>query len=73
MAIDTPVQISRRFEYHHAKGRHFGAGLRVTGDNTLTLPETIFRHNSLSFSPDHREMRIAAQEWETHSRTRLLK
>jgi hypothetical protein len=59
MAIDTLVQNGRRLEHHHARSWHFGAGLRVTGADTLTLLEIIFRHSSFSF-PQSPEMRIAA-------------
>jgi len=46
VAINPLLQDRRRLEHHYARNRHFGAGLRVTGD-TLTFLG-IFRHGSVS-------------------------
>jgi hypothetical protein len=58
MAIDPLFQTGRRFEHHYPRSRHFGAGLRVTGAETLTLLEIIFRHDFFPLLPGQREMRI---------------
>jgi hypothetical protein len=64
MAIDSSLQNSRRLEHDYETRRNRrGASLRLTAD-TLTFPD-IFCHSSVSLqfqSPDHREMRIAAQK-----------
>jgi len=70
MAIDSSLQNCRRLEHDYGtrRNRHLGASLRLTAD-TLTFLDIfcldIFCHSSVSLqfqSPDHREMRIAAEK-----------
>jgi hypothetical protein len=66
VAIDPQLQNCRRLKHHYARNRHFGAGLRVTGD-MLTVLE-IFRHRSFSFprSPGNAHRSIGMRAWFTH-------
>jgi hypothetical protein len=50
MAIDPLFQTGRGFEHHNPGSRHFGAGLRVSGAETLTFLKIILRHNFFPFA-----------------------
>jgi hypothetical protein len=74
VAIDSLLQTGGRLEHDDAtrRSRHPDGGLRIAAD-TLTFPDFAC-HSSVSlqsWNPDHREMRISAQECEPGTRIRL--